>query len=110
MAALPLVLAVLACGWQVVLAGHAWWSLNEAARVAARRVAVERHEHGERAALVSARRDSAALLPAAMRRGGSLRVTAEGGVVARTRVPLAQPFAAVFGSGPAITARAGFRR
>lgn len=110
LAALPLVLAVLACGWQIVLAGHAWWSLNEAARTAARRVAVERLERGERGALVSARRDLAALLPATMRRGGSLRVSAKGGVVARARVPLVQPFAAVFSDGPAITARAGFRR
>lgn len=109
-AALPLVIVLLLCGWQIAIAGHAWWSLSEAARTAARRVAVVRREFGEDAARVRAERDVAALLPAAMRGGRSLRVTADGSVAVRASVPLVQPFAAVFGNGPAITARAGFRR
>lgn len=109
-AALPLVLVLLLCGWQIVLAGHAWWSLTEAARTAARRVAVVRREFGEDAARARAERDVAALLPEVMRGGSSLLVTSDGAVVVRARVPLVQPFAEVFGRGPAISARAGFQR
>lgn len=108
-AALPLLLVLLACGWQIVVAGHAWWSLSEAARTAARRVAVVRRESGEGVARTRAERDTAALLPAAIRGGRSVIVTTDGAVEVRARVPLVQPFAAVFGDGPAISARAGFR-
>jgi len=76
-AMLPVVLLVGAVCWQAALAGHAVWMSAHAARVAARADAVGRDP--ERAARSA--------LPAALRRGLSVRRLREGGVRVRVGIP-----------------------
>ena len=75
---LPLVLLVVAIGWQIALAGHAAWMCSNAARVAAR------------ADAVGADRESAArsALPSSMERGLRVERTRSGAVRVELRVPL----------------------
>jgi len=76
-AVLPVVVAVLALGWQLVLAGHAAWAAAAAARAAARAHAV-----GADAA------DAArAHLPARLERGLGVRPGTDGEVSVRVRIP-----------------------
>lgn len=108
LAALPLAAVVLLCAWQLIVAGQAWWTASEVARVAARTLAVRSAATGRDAATTSARRVAVRLLPADLRHGSRLDALAAGQVRLRVRTPLVAPFSAVFGRGPAITARAGF--
>jgi hypothetical protein len=111
MVALPVVLFVLTAGWQIVLAGHAWWTLNEAARIAARTAYVAAEGDKSRLAtkqvVVATDRSAIAALPRQMRTGHITRIAATGTVSVSAAIPLAAPFAAVAGRAPRITARSG---
>lgn len=110
LAALPLAAVTLLCAWQLIVAGQAWWTASEVARVAARTLAVESVATDRAAATNSARRVAVRLLPVDMRLDSRLDALAAGRVRLRVRTPLVAPFSAVFRRGPAITARAGFVR
>lgn len=92
LATIPVVLVLLLAGWQIVLTGHAWWKLREAARTAARAqyVAVQRGEPAE--GKERARELLAALSGSSPT--GSRRVTIAGDdtVTLAVRLPLVQPF------------------
>ena len=77
-AVLPLVVLVVAIGWQIVLAGYSLWMCSNAARVAAR------------ADAVGADREQAArsALPDAMERGLRVERTRSGAIRVELRVPL----------------------
>jgi hypothetical protein len=103
-AALPLVLIVMAGGWQLVVAGHTWWKVTEAARLAARAryVAEERGDAASGVRRGKAIADSMlASSPAKSRR---VVKTANGGVSVSARVPLVTPFRGALGAarGPMI--------
>ena len=74
----PLMSVVVLCMWQLVLAGHAVWAAAGAARVASRAVAVG----GD------ARAAARGALPARLERRLAVRVSAEGAVEVRVRVPV----------------------
>lgn len=109
LAALPLVAVVIACGLQLVVAGQSRWTAGEAARIAARTLAVETARDGRSTAVVRARSVALRLLPATMRAGSEFSATASGGVRLRVRTRLTPPFSAVLRRGPRFTVRAGFR-
>jgi hypothetical protein len=109
LAVLPLVAVVMACGLQLVVAGQSRWTAGEAARVAARTLAVETARNGRATALARARSVVRRLLPAAMRAGSEFSATSSGDVRLRVRTRLTPPFSTVFGRGPRFTVRAGFR-
>ena len=77
-ALLPAVLLVGLLVWQLALAGHAAWATANAARVAARAVAVER----------DAERAARSALPRRLERGLRVRSNDDGLVEVGVRVPL----------------------
>jgi pilus assembly protein CpaE len=77
-ALLPAVLLVGLLVWQVALAGHAAWATANAARVAARAVAVDR----------DAERAARSALPKGLERGLRVRRNDDGLVEVGVRVPL----------------------
>lgn len=110
-AAIPLIAIVLLCGWQVVVAGHTWWKVQEAARLAARADYVARQRGEEAAGRRRGRevvRDLLASTPE-----GSRRLTSrdDGAVTVTARVPLVTPFKEVLGAsgGPRVTATSRMR-
>lgn len=107
--AMPLIAVVIACGLQLVVAGQSRWAAGEAARVAARTLAVETARHGRPAAVARARSVALRLLPASIRAGSEFSATTAGGVRLRVRTRLTPPFSTVFRRGPRFMARAGFR-
>jgi hypothetical protein len=112
--ALPIALFVLTAGWQVVIAGHAWWTVSESARVAARTAYVA--SEGDKSRLgeskVKQTIDHAAerSLPESMQGAYRSFVDDNGAVTVSARLPLAGPLAAVLKHGPRITARSGIAR
>lgn len=107
LAALPLIALVAMTAWQLVVAGHGWWKLREAARVSARElhVAAGRGDSSA-AARRGAERMARAVVGPAMAR--SLTLSATGGrarVSARIQVV---PVYAVLGDGPDVSAEARF--
>jgi len=76
-AAVPLVLAIGAIAWQLVLAGHTAWMTSHAARAGARADAV-----GADAAAAAR-----SALPVGLRRGSAVQRLRGGGVRVRVRVP-----------------------
>lgn len=109
-AVLPVLAVAVACAWQVVVAGHAMWTVAEAARVAAREYAVQRRHGDLPAARSRAGRAADQMLPASMRDGRRIAFTSAGAVRLWARVPLSPPFDTVFGRGPAIDSRVGFQQ
>lgn len=107
-AALPVAVVVLLCAWQMVLAGHAWWSVSEAARVAARAYAVNAEDSGVDVAREQARRAALRSLSSRLAKGGVVKADQRGRMRVTVRAPLVPPFSAVLRRGPAISARAGF--
>lgn len=105
-AALPVVLVVMLAGWQLVVAGHCWWKLHEAARISAREVYVAGERGDDRAGLVRARRISGGLLASSPASSRKVSVSAAGVVTVRARVPLVEPFRGVLGesAGPLLSA------
>lgn len=104
LAIVPIAAIVMFAGWQMVVAGHTWWKLHEAARIAARTqyVAAQR---GDRVAGARRTRSQVnALLPHA---SGGLKFSAGGNVTVSARVPLVGPFAVGALTGPrlAVTSR-----
>ncbi len=104
--AVPLMALVLMSGWQVVVAGHTWWKLHEAARLVAREryVANQRGEADD--GLARGRNLAAALLASSPAKGRRVRHARSGAVTVSARVPLVKPFRGVLGagSGPLISA------
>jgi hypothetical protein len=92
-ATLPAVLLVGLLVWQLALAGHAAWASANAARVAARAMAVDRDPR-------SAARSA---LPANLERGLRVRRMSDGGVEVGVRVP---PIVRAWGSVATVRARA----
>src|SRR3954466_15898440 len=80
-AVLPFLAAVLAVGWQLVLAGHAAWAAQVAARAAARAAAVGADPRA------AARRH----LPPRLERGLKVRARAGGRVDVDVRIPVVLP-------------------
>lgn len=111
LATLPLVVIVALAGWQLVVAGHTFWKIEEAARSAAR-VHYAAEQRGESAAgLRRGRAIASALLASSPARSRRLSVDNEGVVTVRARVPLVEPFRSVLGParGPVVRARSRMR-
>lgn len=106
--ALPLAAVVLACGWQLIVVGQAWWTVSEAARVSARTLRVETAGAGRDRAVTKAVRVAKSLLPSDLRSGSRVDASAGGRVRIRVHTPVIAPFSVVFGRGPSITARSRF--
>jgi hypothetical protein len=107
LAALPLIALVAMTAWQMVVAGHGWWKLREAARVSARELHVAAGR-GERPA--AARRDAQRMARAVVGPSvaPSLKLTT---VAGRTRVAANLPVIPVFaiiGDGPQVVTEARF--
>lgn len=105
LAVIPLVAVVLAGGWQIALAGHTWWAVSEAARLAAREVAVGR-AHGDLDPVLAGRRAAAAVIPRASRDSLDVELVDQN-VRVGAAVPLVFPFSAA-GDGPMIRATTRF--
>lgn len=110
-AAIPLILVVVACGWQLVLTGHTWWKLREAARISARARFVAEQRGDALTGIIRARQISRSLLgstPGATRR---VRFTADGRVTVAARTPLVEPFRSALGAerGPRLSATSRMR-
>ncbi len=107
---LPVVLLLVLTIWQVVLAGHAWWTLSESARLAARAAYVGERSGGDPAA--AAESAAAAVLPAAMKVGHRTTVDADGEVAVTTSIPWVAPLQDLLGDhrAPRVTARSEFGR
>ena len=108
LAALPLVVIVLACGWQSIVVGQTWWTVSEAARVSARTLRVQTAGAGRERAVVEAERIAKRLLPSELRSGSRINASTVGAVRIRVHAPVVAPFSAVFRRGPSITARSRF--
>lgn len=109
LAAVPLAAVVLLAGWQVVIAGHTWWKLQEAARIAAR-IAYVAGQRGEPSAgLARARRVAGVVLASSPPGVNRVRVYSNGDVRLTTRVPLVEPFRSALGArgGPRLSATSG---
>ncbi len=104
--AIPLIALVVMSGWQIVVAGHTWWKLHEAARLVAREryVAKQRGEADE--GLARGRKLALALLGATPTKDRRVRHARSGAVTVSARVPLVKPFRGALGagSGPLISA------
>ncbi|MFT4048918.1 MAG: pilus assembly protein [Solirubrobacterales bacterium] len=111
LAALPLVVVIAFSGWQLVVAGHTWWKLQESARVAARARYVAEQSGDAAAGLRKGRRVAAALLASSPSRSRKVSDAKDGAVEVRARVPLVGPFRAAFGSnaGPELHATSRMR-
>lgn len=109
LAAIPLVAVVLLAGWQLIVAGHTWWKLQEVARIAARTHYVAEQRGEAAAGLRRARRIADALLAASPAGSRRVSVLAGGDIRATARVPLVEPFRSALGAGrgPRISARSG---
>ena len=105
--ALPLILLVMFAGWQLVVAGHTWWKVGEAARLGARARYVAEQRGDAAAGLRRGRQIADGLLASSPARSRSVVATKQGAVEVRARVPLVGPFRAALGAdgGPRVTAR-----
>lgn len=107
--AVPLAAVLLFAGWQLIVTGHVWWKVGEAARMTARARYVATQAGDGPAGLHRGRKIADALLASSPSRrvvatgAGSVRVTA--------RVPLVGPFRSVLGEsgGPLISASSRLR-
>lgn len=107
LAALPLIALVAMTAWQMVVAGHGWWKLREAARVSARElhVAAGRGD-SDSTARRSAERMAKAVVGPSM--AGTVKVVETGG---RSRVSgriQLVPAFALLGDGPKFTIESRF--
>lgn len=89
-AALPIIALLALAVWQLAIAGHSWWRLTEAARVAAREIHVGQQRGDERVAEKRAKG-----MVRAISRTAKLTVGRDGGVELADRVPLIGPFAVI---------------
>jgi hypothetical protein len=107
--AVPLAAIVMFAGWQMIVAGHVWWKVNEAARLAARARYVSTQAGDASAGLRRGRRLADALLASSPSR--SVSAVPGGGVRVTARVPLVGPFRAALGtsSGPRVGASSRMR-
>jgi hypothetical protein len=114
LAALPIAVLIFMAGWQVVLAGHAWWTVTESARLAARAAYVTSRgasaSGNEIRIEQAADRAAAKVLPGSMRNSRKTVLGRAGAVTVSARLPLAGPFEKLLGGGraPRLTARSRF--
>lgn len=97
-AAVPLLAAVMICGWQLIVAGHAYWKVAETARLAARAHYVA-DQRGSSDGLARGRTLAATLLASSPATSRRVVAVSGGGVKVIARVPLVAPFRAVLGPG-----------
>jgi hypothetical protein len=86
-------------GWQLVVAGHTWWKLQEAARIAARARYVSAQAGDQPAGLRRGREAADALLASSPSGSRQVSQAAGGAVTVSARVPLVGPFRVALGSG-----------
>lgn len=105
--ALPLALIVMFCGWQLVVAGHTWWKVGEAARLAARAQYVAAQRGEPAAGLKRGREIAEALLKSSPAKSRTVEADRKGIVSVSARVPLVGPFRGALGKdgGPKVTAK-----
>lgn len=110
-AALPLILVVLACGWQVVVTGHTWWKLQEAARISARARFVAEQQGDVSTGLRKAKSVASSLLGGSPRASRRVQFLRDGSVEVSARAPLIEPFRSALGdsAGPKFTAKSRMR-
>lgn len=89
-ATLPIIALLALAVWQLAVAGHDWWRLTEAARVAAREVHVGRQRGDDRAAIRRANE-----MVQALSKSARLSVEKDGTVRLVDRVGLVGPFRVV---------------
>lgn len=113
MVALPVALFLIAAGWQAVLAGHAWWTVTESARVAARATYIA-SRGGAISNEVRNAADQAAerVLPGSMDTGRITTIGQDGHVTVSAPVPVIGPLSKVVGksNAPRVTAKSRLRR
>lgn len=107
LAALPLVLVVAFAGWQLVVAGHTWWKLQETARVAARARYVAAQAGDPAIGLRRAREAASGLLASSPAASRKIAAGSEGEVTVRAKLPLVGPFRLALGEsgGPELSAK-----
>lgn len=110
-AAVPLILVVIACGWQLVVTGHTWWKLQEAARISARARFVAEQRGDAAAGLLRAKRVVGQLLGSAPASSRRVSFAERGKVTVHARSPMVEPFRSVLGSrvGPRLSATSRMR-
>lgn len=108
LAGIPLLAIVLLAGWQTVLAGHTWWQLREAARIAARESYVAQRRGDAVAGKVRGNAVAAALLKSS--RSRSVQRLPDGAVRVSADLPLVAPLRAALGTGPTLSATSRFER
>lgn len=109
--AIPLTAVVLLAAWQMVLTGHTWWKVQEAARLTAR-VHYAATQRGDAAAGLSRGRELAsALLGSSPPRSRRVDVSKSGVVTVSARAPLIEPFRSALGmyGGPRLSASSRMR-
>lgn len=101
--AIPLMAIVLLAGLQLVVAGHAWWKLQESARLAAR----ERYVAEQRGALDGGKRRALRVGSALLGDSRQIRFSSDGSVLVSAKIPLIEPFRSAIGDAgvPRLTAR-----
>jgi hypothetical protein len=97
--ALPLILLVMAAGWQFVVAGHTWWKVTEAARLAARARYVAEQRGDAAAGLKRGKAIADWMLASSPAKSRRVVKTKNGGVSVSARVPLVAPFREALGAG-----------
>jgi hypothetical protein len=105
LAALPLVLIVMAAGWQLVVAGHTWWKVTEAARLAARARYVAEQRGDAASGMRRGKAIADSMLASSPAKSRRVVKTTNGGVSVSARVPLVAPFRGALGAarGPMIS-------
>lgn len=109
--AVPLAAVVLFAGWQLVVAGHAWWKVAETARLAARARYVAEQAGTPGVGLRRGRALADALLASSPESSRRVLGLKDGGVRVTARVPLVGPFREALGSsgGPSISSTSRMR-
>ncbi len=109
LAALPVIALVAFSAWQLTVAGHTWWRITEAARVAAREAHVGRQRGDERGGRRRATDRASAIVGDDPAHQTNAQFFSGGKVSVSARVPLVGPFAVVGDTrSPRLTAQAGF--
>lgn len=109
LAALPVIALVAFSAWQLTVAGHAWWRLTEAARVAAREAHVGRQRGDERGGQRRAADLASSVIGGDRTRRTRTRFLTGGKVSVSARMPLVGPFAVIGDTrAPRIAVESGF--
>mgnify|MGYP003483210355 FL=1 len=96
--AVPVLAVGMMCGWQLGVAGHAYWKVAETARLAARAQYVA-DQRGSGDGLARGRTLAATLLASSPASSRTVVAVPGNGVKVSARVPLVAPFRAALGPG-----------